>query len=113
MSTKEMIEPSIYRNLPTVVKTSLEKLSDQKKAEFVEEYRRKKKSMGVAYVCWFLLGWHYIYFHKWGMQLLFWLTGGGFLIWWFIDLFRIPGITRGYNQDVAIATLRDIKLLSS
>lgn len=32
---------------------------------------------------------HYVYVNKIGLALLFFLTGGGFGIWWFIDLVRV------------------------
>lgn len=57
----------------------------------------KIKSTGLAYICWFLLGCHYAYMGRWLAQILFWLTGGGLLIWAFIDLLRIPGMVNRHN----------------
>lgn len=109
----DLVPSSISQNLPAMVKNELAKLSAQKQEEFVEEYRRKSKSAGSAYVCWLLLGWHYAYLHKWGLQVLYWATMGGFLVWFLIDLFRIPGLIRDYNKDQAVDILRNLKAISN
>lgn len=111
MEQQNLIPPSIADNLPAMVRNGLTKLSSQKQKEFVEEYKRKAKSTGTAYVLW-LLGLHYVYLGKWGIQILYWLTAGGFLIWWLIDLFRIPRMIEDYNKDVAVNTLRNLKAVS-
>ena len=107
------IPTSIFGKLPTIVKTEVVKMSPDKQEMFVEEFRRKSKSVGLAYFLWFIIGFHYIYLGKLGWQLLYWFTAGGFLIWIFIDLFRIPGMVRGCNKDIAIDVLRDIKVIST
>lgn len=107
-----LIPRSIADNLPAMVRHELVKLTPQRQEEFVEEYRRKAKSVGVALLLWLLLGWHYAYLRKWGNQILFWVTLGGLLLWWFIDLFRLPGMIRDYNKDVSLDVLRDLKILA-
>lgn len=59
----------------------------------------KIKSTGTAYLMWFLLGAHYAYLGKWGVQILFWITLGGLGIWAFIDLFTMSGKVENYNQQ--------------
>jgi hypothetical protein len=44
------------------------------------------------------------------MQILYWITFGGFLIWALIDLFRIPGLVESVNRDIAVQTLHDLKV---
>ena len=68
-----------------------------------EQYylQSQMKSVGLAYVMWVLLGAHYAYLGRWGLQIAFWLTLGGLGIWAFIDLFRIPGLVADHNWDVA------------
>ena len=94
--------------LPAMVTNQLRELSDERHAEFLEEYKRRCKSTGIAYLLWFI-GCHYAYVRKWGILALFWLTAGGMSLWAFIDLFRIPGIVRDCNRDVAIAVLKDLR----
>ncbi len=111
MQQSNLVPASIADSLPAMVRNELANLSAQKQEEFVEEYKRKAKSTGAAYVLWLLLGWHYVYLRKWGIQILFWLTAGGFLIWWIVDLFRIPGLIRDYNKDIAVDVLRNLKTI--
>ena len=106
------LPPSIKHDLPTIVRSELGKMSAQKQEEFLEEYKRKQKSVGIGYLLWFL-GFHYAYVGNWGLFVVYWLTLGGFFICTIIDLFRIPGIIRNYNQDVATDVLRTMRAISS
>jgi len=59
------------------------------------------KSTGTAYLLFFLLfGTHYAYLGKWGWQILYWITLGGFGIWMIIDIFTIPGKVNRYNAKI-------------
>lgn len=60
----------------------------------------KLKSTGTAYLFFLLLGAHYAYLGKWGLQILFWVTFGGAGIWWIIDLFTISGKVEKYNMPI-------------
>jgi hypothetical protein len=113
MEKLALVPASIMRGLPAMVRHELVKLPPEKQDEFVEEYRRRKKSAVPAYILWFFLGWHYIYFRKWGLQIIFWLTLGGLFIWWLVDAFRIPSMRRDYNKDIAIDVFRDLKIMSA
>jgi TM2 domain-containing membrane protein YozV len=62
-----------------------------------------KKEVWVTYLLWFFfgpLGVHKFYLNKFGMGILYILTGGLFLIGWLIDLFTIPRQVRHYNEQV-------------
>ena len=96
-----------------MVRNELATMSAQKQEEFLEEYRRKRKSTGATYALWLFLGWHYAYLGKWGVQFLYWFTVGGFFIWAFIDLFRIPGQVSNYNKEVATEVMRNLKAISA
>jgi TM2 domain-containing membrane protein YozV len=93
--------------LPLLVTERLAGMSTGRQEVFVAEYRRRQKSTVGAYLCWVLIGLHYLYLKRWGAQIAFWLTAGGLVVWWFVDLFRMPFLVRAYNQDVAVAVLRD------
>jgi hypothetical protein len=107
------VPSSILDKLPTAVKVELNKMPIQRQDIFLEEFRRKQKSKGLAYALWFVIGLHYIYLDKLGLQIFFWVTFGGLLIWWIIDAFRIPGMVEAYNRDKAIDVLRDMKIISA
>ena len=90
-----MIESSVWDNLPSMVKSEIPNLSPAKQESFVEEYNRKKKSLGWAYffllIC---LGMPYGYMGKWGLQVVYWLTGAGLCIWMIVLIFMLPGLIR-------------------
>ena len=106
---KLFIESSILDSLPSVVRNELKTMNTQKQGEFVEEYKRKMKSTGIAYLLLIIVfALHYGYLKKWGLQIVFWLTAGGFMLWWFIDLFRTAGMVKDYNKEVAMEVMRNL-----
>ncbi len=76
------------------------------------DYDRRAKSLVIAYTAWLFMGWHYLYLRRVGLQFAFWLTLGGFAVWWLIDAFRLPGIVRSMNEDVARELMVQYKALS-
>ena len=64
------------------------------------DYARRRKSVLIAYILWFFFGFHYLYLGRIGIQLIYWLTVGGFGFWAIIDLFRIPGMIERKNEDI-------------
>lgn len=104
------LSKQIIDQLPSMVKNELSKMSAQKQEEFLEEYKRKAKSTGIAYLFLIIVfATHYGYVGKWGLQIVFWLTLGGFWMWWIVDLFRLPSVISDYNKDVAIDVMRNLK----
>ena len=107
-----IISPSIVKILPLMVKEALSKMPENKQMMFVEEYKRRKKSTGLSYFFTFLcLGIPYGYLGKWGLQILFWITGAGFGLWLIYLIFAIPGLVRDYNRDVSCQVLRDLSIM--
>jgi len=58
------------------------------------------KSSGSAYLFWFLLGAHYAYLGRWGVQIMYWITLGGIGIWAIIDLFRMKQLVNDHNAPI-------------
>lgn len=108
-----LIPRGLADGLPAMVRTELATLSAARQSEFLEEYNRKKKSIAVAYVLWFVFGLYYGYLGRWGLQIAYWLTGGGLGIWALANLFFIPSLVRNYNKDVAIGVLRDLQSITT
>lgn len=98
-------------NFSYLIQRKFRELNSGQQRVFIEEFERRKKSVGVSYLLWFLLGWHYAYLKKWGWLALYILTVGGVFIWAIIDLFRIPKIVEQYNNDLALEILRDISIM--
>jgi hypothetical protein len=69
--------------------------------------------MFFAYLAWLLFGWHYLYLRRVGLQLAFWVTLGGFGIWWLVDLFRVAGLVNRMNEDMARELMVQYKALNS
>jgi hypothetical protein len=69
---------------------------------FVREYAKRKKSLVVAYIAWILMGSHYLYLGKTRSQFAFWLTLGGSIFWWLMDLFRLPGVVAEHNTNTVL-----------
>lgn len=67
----------------------------------LRDYEVRKKSAFFTYFFWFFFGFHYLYLGRIGIQLIYWLTIGGFGFWMLIDLFRIPGMVERKNEDIA------------
>lgn len=103
-----MIPQSILRQTNEIVYSKVEHLTDSQQSSFLSEFVRKRKSIGIAYVLWFFLGLHYAYLGKWGIQIVYWITLGGFFIWAFVDLFRIPSLVRDFNADLSTEVLKDV-----
>lgn len=64
------------------------------------ELQASIKSSGTAWVLFLFLGAHYAYVGKWGLQILFWITFGGFGIWALISFFLIGGLVKSHNLAI-------------
>lgn len=111
---KLYIPQSVSDKLPSMVINELRTLSAQKQEEFMEEYNRKRKSVGMAYLFQLLLlGTGYAYLGKWGLQILLWITVGGLGIWALILLFMLPGMVKNYNKDIALDVIRNMQAIAT
>lgn len=98
--TKSLLSPSLS-NLPSTIKLTLQEMPQNKVDAFTADYKTIEKTIPLAYVFFILLAAHYAYLGKWGMFVLYIITGGGCLIWTIVDLFRMPGLVRDYNAEKA------------
>jgi TM2 domain-containing membrane protein YozV len=99
------------KNLSLTTQKQYNLLSDEAKYDVKKEFRKNSKSIFVAYVCWIMVGMHYAYVGKWSTNIVYWVTGGGFFIWMFIDIFRIPGIVGEYNDNILEDIVLKLKIL--
>lgn len=97
------------RSLPRPVQAGFQTLDSKTQKAFLRDLKQRRKSLGTAYLAWFLLGWHYLYLGRVLVQIAFWITFGGFLVWWLIDLFRLPGVVRRLNEDTARRLLAEYR----
>ncbi len=108
MNQEILISDSIKDQVPDYILTQLAGFSAAQQSQFVDEFKRKARNPTTALIL-AILGLHYFYLNKFGMQALFWITLGGIWIWWIIDLFRIKSIIKDQNKDVAIDIMRSMK----
>jgi TM2 domain-containing membrane protein YozV len=98
-------------SIPRSVKTALQSLPEDAQRDFKRDYNKRAKSTLIAYIAWFLLGWHYLYLGRIGMQFAFWFTLGFLFVGWIIDFFRIPGMVGRLNEDLAREIMSEYKMM--
>jgi hypothetical protein len=107
----------IGRHLPSAVRSQLADLPAGAQSEFLEEYRRKSKSLWTAYLC-SLFYCHHALLGRGGTTLAMWLASLATLgmlgmAWWLVDLVRLPGLVRSYNEALALDILRHLRPIQS
>ena len=103
-------EVKTVQDLPPSVQKAFLQMPPEDQSSFFLEFGQKRKKMWIGYVALFLIGWHYLYYGKVGVQFAFWLTLGGFGFWWFVDLFRIQTLTRAANEVIAREAIQTLAL---
>ena len=98
--------------LPAAFQAQLDKLPPDAQLAFHDQYNRRARSLGTAYLIGFF-GWHYGYLKEWGKQILFWISGGGLLVWWVVDLFRMKKMCEDYNSVIATDCLLQVKAITA
>lgn len=107
----DIIPYRLSRELPFAVASQLSEMPEKVQREFMREFSRRSKSVAIGYVMHVTLGLfspHYLYLGKYLTQLLYWITLGGFGIWWLVDLVRMPSLTQSINDKIADECLRDV-----
>ena len=64
-------------------------------------YESRKANTSTVWLLFLFLGWSYGSLDKIGLQILFYLTGGGLLIWYIIRIFTLSGSIKAYNRKMA------------
>ena len=99
--------------LPPSIKMALASLPPEIQQEFARDLAKRSKSLGMAYFAWLLLGWHYLYLGRVGMQFAFWFTGGFVVVGWIFAPFFIPGMVTRVNEDVALKLIGQYRMMHS
>jgi hypothetical protein len=95
--------------LPFPVQAQLAELPEAAQRDFFLEYQRRRKETPLAYLA-HLVGLSEGYLDNWTTQILFWLSfsiGIG-PFWWAINLLRMPGKVKRFNQNLSKKVLRYI-----
>ena len=89
------------------------KLNEGQRRYVLPRYESRKKSKLVAYLTWFFFGVYYFYLGKPIANLLLWISFPFLIgiVWWFVDLFRIPGIVDEYNDKLLMSLIAEAKTI--
>jgi hypothetical protein len=101
LNTKDEIKT--VDKLPASVQNLVKKMDPSDKNAFLLEFNQRKKSTFFSYILWPLGALYYAYNKRIGLQFVLWLTAlvGIGIIWWIIDLFRMPWIVDAANDQIA------------
>jgi hypothetical protein len=107
----------IGKHLPSAVCSQLASLPAGAQAAFLDEFQRRSKSLWAAYLC-SLFYCHHALLGRRGTTLAMWLASLATLgmlgmAWWLVDLIRLPGLVRSYNQALAFDILRNMRAIQS
>ncbi len=107
---EETSESRTIKSLPPTVQHTVALMDTLSQSAFFNEYEKKKRKKSVAYIALVLIGWHYLYLRKVGVQFAYWFTLGGFGIWWIADLFRMPNLVRSSNEVIAREAIQTLSI---
>jgi hypothetical protein len=65
-------------------------------------YNTNKANSGTIWILFLLFGWSYGSLDEMGLQIVFYLTLGGFGLWFLIRIFTLNGAIKEYNKKMAI-----------
>lgn len=65
-------------------------------------YQSRKVSGSTIWILFLFLGWSYGSLGKIGLQILYYITIGGFGLWTLIRLFTLQGAIKDYNRKIAM-----------
>jgi hypothetical protein len=65
-------------------------------------FQNRKADLTTAWLLFIFLGWSYGYLGKIGLQILYYLTLGGFGIWALVRLFTLSKDVKNYNFNIAL-----------
>ncbi len=114
MSTELVVAKRIQDDLPASIRQSLGTLSPPQQVTFEEDYKRKRRSKALYFVIALVFPIQHFLLGRVGLGILFWITWGGFGLWWLIELLFTPfrRITE-YNETIARELMRDLKIMSA
>ena len=99
--------------LPLSVRGELASLPQERQQEFVEAFQSKSANLAMAYLL-SLCYCHYGLLGRWAMTgwmcLSLFVTSTLGLIWWLIDLVRMPRMVREHNHRVATDLLHELQI---
>lgn len=96
-------------DLPPQAIAGYQELTPDQQAVFSAHYNSRKRNTALMVILAIFFPIQLFLLGKIGLGILFWLTAGGFGVWYVIEWFLTPGRVRDYNARVASDTLNLIK----
>lgn len=96
-----------------LVQSALSKMDEEERLTFEAELARQQKEAWVYVLLAICFPIQLALLGKWGLQIVFWLTGGGFFVWWIIEWFLTPKRVREYNDEKATEIARTLSIVRS
>lgn len=70
--------------------------------EKIAIYNSRRLNASTIWILFLFLGWSYGSMGSIGKQVLYYLTGGGLLLWTIYRLFTLNGAIKKYNRNIAL-----------
>jgi len=93
------------------VARQLDALDHKERAFFTSAYDARRRSTWSMELAAFLFPIQLFLLDETELGVVFWITGGGLLVWWVLEWFRTPRRVREYNLAVALELLDLLELL--
>ncbi|HZA67595.1 MAG TPA: hypothetical protein VE592_11630 [Geminicoccaceae bacterium] len=107
------IPAEIVASLPQSVRDELAGMPKTQQDEFLKAFQNQSKSLVMAYLT-SLIYCHYGLLGRWTMTGWMWMSlvvaSALGVVWWLIDLVRMPGMVREHNHRVAAEIVRKLRI---
>lgn len=107
------IRSETARSLPSSVTNALGKMPADQQAVFEEEYVRKRRNSVLMLLLAIFFPIQFFIEGRIGLGILFWLSAGGFGVWYLLEILTVWGRTKTHNEDTAKSLLRDMRIMNS
>jgi hypothetical protein len=110
------IPAEIAASLPQSVRDELARMPKEQQDEFLEAFQNQSKSLVMAYLT-SLIYCHYGLLGRWAMTGWLWMSlvvaSALGVVWWLIDLVRMPAMVREHNHRVAAEIVQKLRIAAA
>ena len=111
-----VIPANVAAALPESVRDQLAAMPAAQQAEFLKAFRRRSANLIIAYLL-SLIYCHYAALGRWAMSGWMWLSlfvaSALGVVWWLIDLVRMPRMVREHNHRVAADIMQQLRIAAA
>lgn len=107
------IRSSVSKQLASSVSTVVGQMTPEQQSIFEEEYEAKSRNTVLMLILAIVFPIHFFFEDRIVLGVLFWLTVGGFFIWYVVEILTVWSRTKNHNKDVATTIVRDMKIMGA